>query len=123
MTRSIWTGARTKDSSIEKFVRTSHSPSPFDHKRSPNSSSGKIVICGASPPFPMSAGFSNKVTIPCPNFSSLNLSACCVVITMGLYQVAVSMDEVDKELVVISRAAKSATESTTSSVARKAGVS
>ena len=33
------------------------------------------------------------------------------------------MDEVDKELVVISRAAKSATESTTSSVARKAGVS
>ena len=33
------------------------------------------------------------------------------------------MDEVDKELVVISRAAKSTTESTTSSVARKAGVS
>ena len=33
------------------------------------------------------------------------------------------MDEVDRELVLISRAAKTATESTTSSVARRAGVS
>ena len=33
------------------------------------------------------------------------------------------MDEADKELVLISRAAKSAAESTTSSVARRAGVS
>ena len=38
-----------------------------------------MVLWGMSLPSSWSAGFLNKVTIPCPSNSSLGLSVCCVV--------------------------------------------
>lgn len=79
MTRSSWTAARTKDSNTKKFVATNHAPSTF---------SIKVWILtpvwfgfgggggGTSLLSSQSAGFLNKVSIPCPNNLSLNLSAC-----------------------------------------------
>ena len=53
-------------------------PLPFQHKRSLNSNSGKVVLWDTSPSSSQSAGFPNKVTIPCLNNSSLDLLVFCV---------------------------------------------
>ena len=52
-------------------------PLPFECKRSLNSNSGKVVLWEMSPPSSQSAGFPNKVAIPCLSNSSLHLLACC----------------------------------------------
>ena len=49
-----------------------------------NSNSGKLVLWDTSPPSSWSAGFPNKVTILCPNSSSLDLLACHVASSMSL---------------------------------------
>ena len=43
-----------------------------------------MVLWDTSPPSSRSAGFLNKVTIPCPNTSSLDLLACRVVSSTSL---------------------------------------
>ena len=44
--------------------------------KSLNPNSGKMVLWGTGPPSSLSAGFQNKVTVPCPNNSSLKFLAC-----------------------------------------------
>ena len=46
---------------------------PFENKRSLNSNLDKMILWDTSPSSSWSAGFPNKVTIYCPNNSSLNL--------------------------------------------------
>ena len=48
----------------------------FEHKRSLNSNSGKMVLWDRNPSSSQSASFLNNATTPCPNNSSLNLLAC-----------------------------------------------
>ena len=98
MTRPTWAGASTKDYHIPSGVwpesRSLQQPAPpnthtdththFYYKRSLNANSSKMVLWDTSPPSSRSAGFLNKVTIPCPNISSLNLWACCAVSSMSL---------------------------------------
>ena len=43
-----------------------------------------MVLWDTSPPLSLSAGFPNKVTIPCPNNLSLDLLACRAVGSMSL---------------------------------------
>ena len=97
----MWTAIRTKDSNIKKFATSSHTPSPFSikdacflfqYKRSLNSNSGKMVLWNSSPPSSWSAGFTNKVTVPCPNKSSLSLLVCCTASSMSL-----GLDSMGKE--------------------------
>ena len=47
------------------------------------SASGKMVLWDTSPP-PQSAGFPNKVTVPCHNNSYLNLLVCPTVSSTSL---------------------------------------
>ena len=50
--------------------------SPFSIK-SLHHNSEMMLLWDSDPPFSWSAGFPNKVTIPCPSNLSLDLSACC----------------------------------------------
>ena len=59
-------------------------PSPFSKKRSLNSTPGKMVLWDTSPSSSRSAGFLNKVAIPCPKNSFLDLLACCAASSMSL---------------------------------------
>ena len=45
---------------------------------------GKMVLWDISPPSSLSSGSPNKVTIPCPNSSSLHLLACHIVSSRSL---------------------------------------
>ena len=65
LTQPLWRLTRTRNVSLSAF--------PFQFQRILNSNSGKIVLWDFSPSPSWSAGFPNKVTIPCPNTSSLNL--------------------------------------------------
>jgi len=49
--------------------------SPFSIK-SLHHNSEMMVLWDSDPPFSWSAGFPNKVTVPCPSNLSLDLSAC-----------------------------------------------
>ena len=51
---------------------------------------GKMVLWDTSPPSSWSAGFPNKVTIPCPNTSPLDLLACRAVSQYELGLVTIS---------------------------------
>ena len=79
VTKPTWTAARTKDSRTKKLATTSHNPFPFSIKRSLISNLGKMVLRDMSLPSSQSAGFLNKVALPCPSSSSLDLLACCAV--------------------------------------------
>ena len=79
MTGPMWIATRTKDSHTKKFPPTSHL-SPFWYKRSLNSNLVNTVLQDTGPPSSQSAGFLNKVNVPCPNNFSLN---CCVVSSMS----------------------------------------
>ena len=82
MTGPMWIAARTKDSHTKKFPPTSHL-SPFWYKRSLNSKLVNTVLQDTGPPSSQSAGFLNKVNVPCPSNFSLNLMPCCVVSSMS----------------------------------------
>ena len=59
----------------------------FWYERSLNSYLDTLVLWDISPPYSLSAGFSSKLAIPCPNDSSLNLLACHEVSSMCLNSV------------------------------------
>jgi len=83
--RPTW-AARTKDSGRKKFATISHNPLL-------NFNSGKIVLWNTSQPSSQSGGFLNKVVIPCPQNSSLNLLACHIAISTSSDSVTVAKKE------------------------------
>ena len=66
----------------------------FWYERSLNSYLDTLVLWDISPPYSLSAGFSSKLAIPCPNDSSLNLLACHDVSRT-------SLDSVTEELTIL----------------------
>ena len=48
-----------------------------------------MVLWDTSQPSPWSAGFLNRVTVPCPSISSLDLLTCCAASSMSLDSVTV----------------------------------
>ena len=58
-------------------------PLPFYYKRSLNSNSGTTVLWGTGPSSSPAAGFPNKLTVPCPSDSSLDLLTHRVASSMG----------------------------------------
>ena len=59
------------------------------YKRKLNSDLGKLVLWDTSSLSSLSAGFPNKVTIPCPNNLSLGLLACNVASRISLDSVTI----------------------------------
>ena len=99
MTRPMWIPATTKDSDTKKFAKTNHHLSLLSQK-SRNSNSGKVVLWETSPPSSRSAGFLNKVTIPCPNTSSLDVLACHAVNSISLDSVAEALPQIIPYLII-----------------------
>ena len=84
----MWTAARTKDSGTKKSATTSHTSFPFSIKEA-WILTWAMVLWNTSPPSSRSAGFLNKVVIPCPNSLSLDLLVCRAVSSMSLDLVTV----------------------------------
>ena len=86
----LWTTVRRRKGHIppeaDRNQETNARPYslPFQYKRSLNSNSGKMVLWDMSPPSSWFAGFPNKVAIPCPNNSPLDLLACRAVSSTNL---------------------------------------
>ena len=73
MARPRSTAARTKIQTPRSLHQPTTPPLPFQYKRSLNSNSGTIVLWDTGPSPSQAAGFPNKVTVPCPSNSSLDL--------------------------------------------------
>ena len=87
----LWMAARRKKLTypLWSLAGTWLYPFPFSCKRSQNSNSGTLVLWDTSPSSSQSAGFLNKVTIPRPNNSSVDLLVCRVVSSTSLNLVIV----------------------------------
>ena len=68
MARCTQTATRIKDSSTRDLQ---HEPQPFSTKEVLNSNLGKMFLSDSGPPSSQSAGFPNKVPIPCSDSSYL----------------------------------------------------
>ena len=71
--------------------------SPFLYKRNQHSNPGKMILWNTSPSSSPSAGFLNKVTICCPNHSSLDLLPCRVMSSMSLDSVTITVERLQEE--------------------------
>ena len=83
----LWTAAGRKKSPPEADWNQGmfdFTPSPFSIKEAWILTQARWFIWDTTPPSSQSAGFPNKVTIPCPNNSFLDLLACCVAVSMSL---------------------------------------
>ena len=77
--RNVMTARSTNDSGTEKFATTDHTSSPFNIKEA-----WILTLDTLAPSSSWFAGFPNKVVIPCPNTSSLDLLFCHAVSNMSL---------------------------------------
>ena len=93
-TGTLWphltcTAVRTKNSCTKKGATTSHSTFPVSLKEAWILTQVRCFLGDTHSLFSQSAGSLNKVTIPCPNTSSLDVSICHVVCSISLGPVTV----------------------------------